>query len=90
MAYYVLSAANRWLGVRLEFMGTIVVTLASAFAVIQVNVSVCYVCARTCVRVCVRVCACVCMLRVCLCVSFGGEYVLMYACFRCFLLCVYV
>jgi len=35
MAYYVLSVANRWLGVRLEFMGTLVVTLAASLAVIE-------------------------------------------------------
>jgi ATP-binding cassette subfamily C (CFTR/MRP) protein 1 len=34
-AYYALTAANRWLGVRLEFLGTFVITLAAAFAVIE-------------------------------------------------------
>ena len=34
-AYFVLQTSNRWLGVRLEFIGTCVVTIASFFAVFQ-------------------------------------------------------
>eukprot|EP01119_Soliformovum_irregulare_P026270 TRINITY_DN9993_c3_g2_i1.p1 TRINITY_DN9993_c3_g2~~TRINITY_DN9993_c3_g2_i1.p1 ORF type:complete len:1457 (+),score=483.96 TRINITY_DN9993_c3_g2_i1:233-4372(+) len=34
-AYYILTAANRWLGVRLEFIGTLVVTMAAGLAVIE-------------------------------------------------------
>lgn len=36
-AYYVLISSNRWLGMRLEFVGTSVVGLASFFAVIERN-----------------------------------------------------
>jgi ATP-binding cassette subfamily C (CFTR/MRP) protein 1 len=34
-AFYILTGANRWLGVRLEFIGATVVTLAASFAVIE-------------------------------------------------------
>jgi len=34
-AYYVLTSANRWLGIRLEFIGTILVTFAATFAVLS-------------------------------------------------------
>jgi len=36
-AYYVLTVSNRWLGMRVELIGSAVVTLASAFAVISRN-----------------------------------------------------
>jgi ABC-type multidrug transport system fused ATPase/permease subunit len=34
-AFFASNSSNRWLGIRLEFLGTIVVTLAALFAVIE-------------------------------------------------------